>query len=606
MFASSNRNERSGLRRAVVLVRASAAALALGGCTSAAISPASSTPAPPSAPQTVLGVACDASQAPPPWPIERLSVREYERTVTDLFSSYKSCDGVAREVSMDLGQLPRDGEPSASFSNMDHRTSQRHVDTFTKVAESVALAITSHEERLAAIAGACALASRLESGCLRSFVTDFGLRAWRRPLTAVELGRLTAATESLSERPRDAYREILTELLAAPEFVLHLDLPEAGAGAAGGRLSPYALAARLSYHFWQTLPDQRLLGAAASGALDTDAGYRAEVERLVSSQRAHATWFRFFREWLQLEEFGGFSLDRAFENFSGGLKPTVALYEDAVWEIEQLVGYYTYDTQGTYEQLLSSDLIVTRSPRLASLYGVEPWDGASVPRPFPPGQRSGLLTRAAVLMSGSHATNPFHRGAFVQRRVLCEPVEPPAQRPPEAFVLPVFDPRASTRTRYERKVESGACVGCHDLFSPYGYALEAYDALGRFRTSERLVDDAGDAHGRVPVDDRVTIALTPEQPVVADGPVALSRAIATSSVGSACFARQYFRFTFRRQETPADACALETIATALREGGLLAAYRDVAFSTAFRRATAALPDGAREPSPSAGRSHEIR
>lgn len=522
--------------------------------------------------------------------MQRLSVREYERTVFDLFSTYKSCEGVAKEVSMELGQLPRDGELNASFSNMDHRTSQRHIETFSRVAEAIALAVTSRDERLVALAGACALAPALDRACFLRFVGDFGLRAWRRPLTASEIERLGTLAES--QRPRDAYRLLLTELLAAPEFVLHLDLPEpeAGMGVQGGRLSPYALAARLSYHFWQTLPDKRLLAAAASGALDSEAGYRAEVERLVSSQRAHATWFRFFREWLQLEEFGGFSLDRAFENFSGGLKPTPALYDDAVWEVEQLVGYYTFDTPGTYPQLLTSDLVVTRSPRLAALYGVEPWDGRSLPRAFPAGERSGLFTRAAVLMSGSHATNPFHRGAFVRRRLLCEPIEPPAQRPPEAFVLPVFDPRASTRARYERKVENGGCKGCHDLFSPYGYALEAYDALGRFRRNERLVDDAGDGHGRVPIDADVTVALSPEHTIEAKGPVALSRAIADSNLANACFARQYFRFTFRRPETAADACALEAISEALHSGGLLSAYRGVAFSDAFRQATAA-PSG---------------
>jgi hypothetical protein len=266
-----------------------------------------------------------------------------------------------------------------------------------------------------------------------------------------------------------------------------------------------------------------------------------------------------------------------------------------VWEVEQLVGYYTFDTQGTYPELLASDLIVTRSPRLAKLYGVEPWDGRSVPRRFPEGQRSGLFTRAAVLISGSHATNPFHRGAFVRRRLLCEPIEPPAQRPPEAFVLPVFDARASTRTRYEHKVENGGCKGCHELFSPYGYALEAYDALGRYRTTERLIDDAGDAHGRVPIEDAVTVALSPEETLQVDGPVALSRALASSHTASACFARQYFRFTFRRMETAADACALDSILSSLKSGGLLAAYRDVAFSDAFRRAPSQTDSGEKEP-----------
>jgi hypothetical protein len=524
----------------------------------------------------VLGVACDPADKLPPWPVRRLTTREYTRTVSELFANYKSFDGFVKEVSMELGELPRDGELNASFSNMDARVSQRHVDTFVKVAESVARAATGRDDRLQELGGSCTLKTPLDLECFRGVARAVGRRAWRRPLEETDLARLSELARGAA--PREAYRLLLTELLAAPAFVLHLE-------ASATDSSAYALASRLSYHFWQTLPDERLLDAAASGALATEAGYRAEVERLLSSQRARATWFRFFREWLQLEEFGGFSLDRAFENFSGGLKATPELYDDAVWEVEQLVGHYTFDTRGSYPELLASDLIVTRSPRLAKLYGVEPWDGRSVPRSFPEGQRSGLFTRAAVLISGSHATNPFHRGAFVRRRLLCEPIEPPAQRPPEAFVLPVFDPGASTRSRYEHKVENGGCKGCHDLFSPYGYALEAYDALGRYRQVERLIDDAGNAHGRVPIDAAVTVALTPEQTLRADGPVELSRTLAGSSIASACFARQYFRFTFRRMETEADACALEAILRSLKMDGLFAAYRDVAFTGAFRYAS---------------------
>jgi hypothetical protein len=524
--------------------------------------------------------------------VRRLSAREYARTIVDLFGSYKNFEDLAKETALELGQLPRDGEANASFSNMDSRISQRHAESFIKIAESVARAATERDDRLAAIAGPCALAKELSPGCFERFGRDFGARAWRRPLASAELGRLSEL--SRAERPRDSYRLLLTELLASPPFVFHLELAGSGEQPAvtGSAPASYALASRLSYHFWQTLPDAHLVQAAASGALVTDEGYRAEVERLIGHQRAHATWFRFFREWLQLDEFGGFSLDRAFDNFSAGLKATPALYDDAVWEIEQLVGYYTFDSKGSYQDLLASDLVVTRSLRLAQLYGVEPWDGRSVPRSFPEGQRSGLFTRAAVLISGSHATNPFHRGAFIRRRLLCQPIEPPAQRPPEAFVLPKFDPSASTRTRYEHKVEDGGCKGCHELFSPYGYALEAYDALGRYRVTERLIDDNGDGHGRVPVDDQVTVSLTPDQSIQADGPVELSRALAASKVASACFARQYFRFTFRRLETAADACTLDFILHSLKSGGLLAAYRDVAFSDAFRSALGQTNPGA--------------
>jgi hypothetical protein len=249
--------------------------------------------------------------------------------------------------------------------------------------------------------------------------------------------------------------------------------------------------------------------------------------------------------------------------------------------VESLAGYYTFEVQGSYADLLSSDLNLNRSVRLAALYGVPAWDGHSPPAAFPPGQRSGLLTRAALLISANHATNPFERGAFVRRQMFCEAIEPPLQRPPDAFVLPSFDSRVSTRERYQRKVSSASCNGCHALFSPYGYVLEAYDALGRFRDEERLIDDSGAERGMLPIDASASVELDPGDWRQMANPVALSQALAESPLATRCFVRQYFRFTFQRKETHADDCTLDAMQASLRRGGLAALFRDVAFTSAF-------------------------
>ncbi|MGH8311380.1 MAG: DUF1588 domain-containing protein, partial [Steroidobacteraceae bacterium] len=216
-----------------------------------------------------------------------------------------------------------------------------------------------------------------------------------------------------------------------------------------------------------------------------------------------------------------------------------------------------------------------------------PWDGRSQPEHFPPAQRSGLFTRAALLISASHATNPFRRGAFVKKRLLCDEITRPPQLPPGALSLPAFDMHASTRARYERKVESQECQGCHAEFSPYGYALEAYDALGRYRRYERLLDDAGDDQGKMPIEARVEVRTGRGSAIGIDGPVELSRALASSPIANECFARQYFRFTFRRMETPGDACTLAELERAHSSGGLAGVFSEVALSFAFRQRTLA-------------------
>lgn len=545
----------------------------------------------PCAPTAIAGAAGDGAAsegaALDGWArLRRLSVEQYENTLRDLFADHAALHPMLAELERLLAQLPRDGQRGQGFPGMDERVAPRHLGTYVRIAEAVAREIGSEPERLSALAGDCALAARRDDACLERFVRGFGRRVYRRPLADGEVQGLLA--QGRAEAGSEAFGAVLSRLFASPLFWLRAEplppdgAPDGEAPPAGSVLvDDYALASRLSYQFWQTMPDEALLGAAARGELTRGAGYRAQVERLLHHQRARATWFRFFRQWLGLDGFAGFAMDRPLERLSDGLDVSSALYSDAVWEIEELVGHYTFDEPGSYRELLTTNLILTRSPRLAALYGVQAWDGRSPPASFSDRERGGLLTRAALLISGSHTTNPFDRGAFVRRQLLCEPIEPPSDRPPDAFMPPAFDAAASTRARYERKVSPVGCKGCHDLFTPYGYALEAYDALGRFRSEERLIDDLGAELGRLPVDSRAKVQLEPGQRVSIENAVELGRALAGSSAASECLARQWFRFTFQRRETRADACTVAQLHGVLLEQGLPGLLRGVAFTRAF-------------------------
>src|SRR6185503_5774767 len=169
----------------------------------------------------------------------------------------------------------------------------------------------------------------------------------------------------------------------------------------------HELAARLSYHFWQAPPDAALLAAAADDSLLTDAGYEAEVERAFADPRTHVTVSRFFREWLGLEGFGGFVNTPAFTAFATGTNADVGLYDDMIAEVDDMVSHYVWDSGGSYAELLTSNLVFTRSPRVAALYGVSAWDGGANIPTFPAGERSGLLSRAALLVEGNEVTNPI-------------------------------------------------------------------------------------------------------------------------------------------------------------------------------------------------------
>jgi hypothetical protein len=232
-----------------------------------------------------------------------------------------------------------------------------------------------------------------------------------------------------------------------------------------------------------------------------------------------------------------------------------------------------------------TDLSVTASPHLAALYGVEPWDGVSDPPRMPEGERAGILTRVALLISGTHETDPVHRGATVRRRILCEslPSPDPAALPPGALDSPPVTEDQTTRQRYEEKTGAPECFGCHSLINPPGFVLERYDAIGRHRTEEVVIDRlTGEVIATLPIDSTASPRLSGEDRAISTGPE-LSEEVLASGRAEACFATQYFRATFGRQETPEDTCAIDRVQHALLDGGSLReALRAVALDPMFR------------------------
>jgi hypothetical protein len=201
---------------------------------------------------------------------------------------------------------------------------------------------------------------------------------------------------------------------------------------------------------------------------------------------------------------------------------------------------------------------------------------------MPAAERSGLLTRAAMLVEGNAVTNPIKRGAFILKHMLCEEIDPPSDLPAEALALPPADPTLSTRARFETKTSPTECRGCHSMINPLGFALEAYDALGRYRTEERVFADDGELLSTMAVDPSVEVSIG-DVATPAATPVEFAEAIAASSAAYQCLARQYFRFSLRRDEAEADACTVGAIRDQALDGGSLAAtLRSVALIPSYR------------------------
>ena len=306
-------------------------------------------------------------------------------------------------------------------------------------------------------------------------VSRVGPRAFRRPLKNGEPEQWASLAMPVLAEGRgfeEALRVVLRGMLSSPEFLYHRAEP--------GPLDDHALATRLSFFLWKSLPDDQLFHLAAEGKLSDPAVLEAETNRLLDDEKAQRFIDDFLDQWLELADIDATTPD---EN----LYPE---YDDILRQamLEETRRFFTeliWDDRGVRELIDSDFTFVNR--RLADHYGIPGVDGlefrkVSLPVDSP---RGGLLTQASILKITANGTNtsPVPRGAFVLANLLGTPPSPP---PPGAGSVEP-DTRGTTTIREElaahRSVET--CNRCHREIDPPGFALESFDPIGGFRTRYR-------------------------------------------------------------------------------------------------------------------------
>ena len=578
----------------------------LGGCESAAPAPrtnmdAGASDAAASAP------ACQPPSEAQPDRLRRLTMIQYQHTVRDLvlWALGDPADAAAVIDQAALSSLPADRlEPvpqdiHGSYRRLDQALEQAHVDAAFRVGSLLSQALTQ-PKRLAVLAGQCAVdddASN-DAACLDAFVRRFGARALRRPIDDDDLAFYRDVYGDASGASADAagngataaaYADVINVMLNAPEFLYFV---EHGAGDAShvAPLTAHELASRLSYHFWETMPDDELWRAAEDGSLLTDAVYRAQVERLSQDIRSHPTMLEFFSDWLKVERLPmlGQNADPVFTAFAGSDLPTPALRDHMIDDVLNMVAYYTWIEPAGFTQLFTSERSFARDQDLAQIYGVAAWDSTSLPPLMPAGERPGLLTRALFLTTGSANTRPIQKGVFLRRTILCDEIPPPPAgvnaMPPE------LRSDMTTRQVVESLTEQpdSQCAGCHaTLINPLGFATEDFDALGRHRSEQTLFDPQGNAVGSLAVDTHSVPRITPGDEHASEGAADLVKMMVDSGKLQSCLARNYFRFTFGRwEDESADACVLERLRAKLTQTDSIAVLlKEVALTPEFRRRT---------------------
>ncbi|MFO0612590.1 MAG: DUF1592 domain-containing protein [Polyangiaceae bacterium] len=544
---------------------------------------------------TATDFVCDPSVVPPSLPLPRLSKAQRRNAVNDLvrFALPTDADAVIASVKPLLDATPVDvaagtDKTYARYTRLDQSVQQEHVDAGYAAAVAVGKALSEPASRLTEVAGACATDADAsnDAACLSDFITRFGERALRRPMSPDDLAFYA---QPAGAPPFDSadYADVIALVMSAPESFYFVESGDPASSGERVPLDAYELASRLSFHFWQTAPDGPLLEAAKSGALLTKEGYEAEVDRLLADPRAREAAREFFSEWLEnatLQELDSRKGDPVFDAFVAGYDPGPDLREHMLAEVVDAALYYTFDAPSSYDAFFTSNASFARTDDLASIYGVPTWDGLSAPPSVAQPERAGLLTRAAFLSTGSATTRPIMKGVFIRKAILCDDIAPPP--PNAAAVVPELSPSQTTRQVVEGLTGTGACAACHPpLINPLGFATENFDAIGRVRKEQTFFDPmTGAVVGSAPVDTSGTPAIDDGDAATASDAHDLVGLIVESPKFHACFARQYFRFTFRRvEDLGTDGCALAGAKSELDRGGKLAdVLRSVALSDAFK------------------------
>ncbi len=330
-----------------------------------------------------------------------------------------------------------------------------------------------------------------EQRCATRILTSLARHAYRRPLLDEDMQVLLTfyRTGRAKGTFDDGVAMAIQRLLADPDFVFRIeDAPAKVLAGDSYAISDLQLASRLSFFLWSSIPDDELLDAATQGKLRNPAVLEQQVRRMLADARSKALIDNFAGQWLAVRNVRGAAPDPAlFAEFDENLRDafrreTELFLESQLREDRSVLDLLTADYTFVNERL-------ARHYQIPNVYGNRFRRVALDPR-----QRGGLLGHGSILTVTSYAnrTSPVVRGKWILENLLGAPPPPP---PPDVPALPdrgAGGQVASVRERLERHRQNPACAVCHSQMDPLGFALEHFDAIGRWRAvdEERTPIDA--------------------------------------------------------------------------------------------------------------------
>jgi len=317
--------------------------------------------------------------------------------------------------------------------------------------------------------------------CARQILAPIVRRAFRRETGEADLRPFLRAFASAA-RDRDfesAIAAAIRDVLIAPDFLFRIEL-EGGEAAAAGvyPAGGFALASRLSFFLWSSIPDDRLLDAAAAGGLRDPHTREREVRRMLADRRSEALLDNFASQWLGLRALEQASPDKQlFPDYDAALASAFRT------ETRLFVGGLIRENRSILDLLQADHTYLDE--RLAAHYGVTGVRGPGFRRVSlgPQSGRAGILTHGSILVLTSHATrtSPVLRGKWILETLLNSPPPPPPANVPPLDEGPAGGRKLTAREQVERHRANPACSSCHARIDPLGFALENYDPIGRWR-----------------------------------------------------------------------------------------------------------------------------
>ena len=495
--------------------------------------------------------------------LRRLTTSQYQNSVRDLL-------GVEADVSMLTAIPPLSGLRAIGASTMT--LPERDTELLDTLSDrSSALAWSDASTRMKRVG-----CDPSQAVCKSQFVRSFGRRAFRRPLNADEQRRYEALFTRATEMTGDVWlglRVVTSAFLQSPAFLYREELGMPDASDASRRtLTPFELAARLSFFIWDTTPDDALLDAAESGKLASAAGLASEAQRLIASPRASVAADALISDYLGLEALDALAkLPEVYPMATPTL--AAAMKEETLRSLRA----HLFERGDDFRAVFTSTKTFVNA-ELAQLYDVRAPRGADFAEVELPaaGPRAGLLMQGSFLAIHSHPSrsSPTLRGKFIRENLLCQAIPPPPNNVDTSLPASTRD-AMTARQRLTAHREDPSCSSCHVLMDPLGLALEKFDGVGAFRERENnlAIDASGELDGKTFADAR-----------------GLATTLANHADTSSCFVRIMLRYARGALEHYSEKAAVEALHGAFAASSYKAVDLMLAIATdpAFRQ-VGALP-----------------